>query len=60
MAEITPDRLSEVATRNLRVAMELRATAWELMAGGLRTFRPEWTEQQIQAEVRAQFRRAAG
>lgn len=60
MVDSHPDPLSAAATRNLRVAMELRDTAWELMAGGLRTFRPEWTEQQIQAEVRTQFRRAGG
>ena len=60
MVDSHSDPLSAAATRNLRVAMELRVTAWELMVGGLRTFRPEWTEQQIQAEVRAQFRRAGG
>ncbi|MBU6367929.1 MAG: hypothetical protein KJT01_17070 [Gemmatimonadetes bacterium] len=60
MSDLCPDRLSEVATRHLQVAMELRATAWALAAAGLRAFRPEWTEAQVQAEVRAQFRRASG
>lgn len=54
------DPLSEAAMRNLAVAMQLRATAWELAAAGLRAFRPEWDEARVQAEVRAQFRRAAG
>lgn len=54
------DALSDAATRNLAVAMVLRATAWRLAEAGLRTFRPELSEAEVQAEVRAQFRRATG
>lgn len=54
------DELSRVATTNLAVSASLRATAWALTEAGLRTFRPELSEQQVQAEVRAQFRRASG
>ncbi|MCA0375516.1 MAG: hypothetical protein LCH84_07595 [Gemmatimonadetes bacterium] len=52
--------LSAAAARNLSVAMQLRATAWELSAAGVRTFRPELTEAEVQAEVRALFRRTGG
>lgn len=52
--------LSRAAERNLTVAMELRATAWELAAAGLRTFRPELSEAEVQAEVRTLFLRASG
>lgn len=55
-----PDPVSAAATVNLQVAMELRATAWALAEAGVRAFRPELTEEEVQAEVRAQFRRAAG
>jgi len=54
------DLLSEAAATNLSVAMELRATAWALTAAGLRAFRPELTEDAVQAAVRAQFRRTSG
>ncbi len=54
------DVLSRAAERNLAVAMSLRATAWQLAEAGLRTFRPELSEDQVQAEVRALFRRASG
>ena len=54
------ETLSEVATRNLAVAMSLRSTAWKLAEAGLRTFRPELSEAEVQAEVRAQFRRTTG
>ena len=54
------DRLSAVATRNFAVAMSLRATAWQLTEAGIRAFRPELAEAEVQAEVRAQFRRATG
>ncbi len=54
------DALSRAATVNLTVAMELRATAWALSEAGLRAFRPEISEAEVQAEVRALFRRAAG
>jgi hypothetical protein len=50
--------LSLTAARNLAVAMSLRATAWHLTAAGLRTFRPHLSESEVQAEVRAQFRRS--
>ncbi len=52
--------LSRIATQNLEVAYSLRATAWSLAEAGLRTFRPELSEEQVQAEVRALFRRASG
>ena len=54
------DELSRIATTNLAVSASLRATAWALTEAGLRTFRPELSEEQVQAEVRAQFRRASG
>jgi hypothetical protein len=54
------DVLSAAATRNLAVAMQLRETAWELSAAGIRTARPELSEEAVQVEVRALFRRAAG
>jgi hypothetical protein len=54
------DELSLIASRNLAVAMSLRATAWSLVEAGLRTFQPHLTEAELQAEVRAQFRRTAG
>ncbi len=60
MTHPSPDVLSQAAEANLAVAMQLRATAWELSAAGLRAFRPELTEEQVQCEVRAQFRRTAG
>ncbi len=52
--------LSQIATTNLQVAYSLRATAWSLAEAGLRTFRPELSEEQVQAEVRAMFRRTSG
>jgi hypothetical protein len=52
--------LSRAAERNLAVAMSLRATAWQLTEAGLRTFRPELSESEVQAEVRALFRRTSG
>ncbi len=52
--------LSQIATVNRTVAMELRATAWRLAEAGLRTFRPDLDEDAVQAEVRALFRRATG
>jgi hypothetical protein len=52
--------LSRAAERNLAVAMSLRATAWQLAEAGLRTFRPELSEAEVQAEVRALFRRTTG
>jgi hypothetical protein len=54
------DLLSRAAERNLAVAMSLRATAWQLAEAGLRTFRPELSEAEVQAEVRALFRRTSG
>jgi hypothetical protein len=54
------DVLSRAAERNLSVAMSLRATAWQLAEAGLRTFRPELSEDEVQAEVRALFRRSSG
>jgi hypothetical protein len=54
------DVLSRAAERNLAVAMSLRATAWQLAEAGLRTFRPELSETEVQAEVRALFRRTSG
>lgn len=54
------DVLSAHAERNLAVSASLRETAWELTAAGLRAFRPELDEEQVQAEVRTIFRRAAG
>jgi len=53
-------RLSEQAERHLATAASLRVTAWELAAAGLRTFRPELSEAEVQDEVRTLFRRAAG
>ncbi len=53
-------RLSEQAERNLATAESLRRTAWELSAAGLRAFRPELTEDEVQDEVRRLFRCAAG
>jgi hypothetical protein len=54
------DVLSAAATRNLSVAMQLRETAWDLSAAGIRTARPELSEEAVQVEVRALFRRATG
>lgn len=54
------DVLSVTATRNLAVAMSLRATAWALAEAGLRSFRPELSEAEVQAAVRSQFRRSTG
>lgn len=54
------DPLSRTASRNLAVAASLRVTAWRLTEAGVRTFRPELTEAEVQAEVRAQFRRTTG
>jgi hypothetical protein len=58
--EAESDQLSLAAARNLAVAMSLRDTAWRLAEAGLRTFRPHLSEVEVQAEVRAQFRRATG
>jgi hypothetical protein len=44
--------------RKLEVAQSLRRTAWELTAAGIRNRQPEWSELQVQEEVRAIFRRA--
>ena len=52
--------LSRAAEQNLAVAMSLRATAWQLAEAGLRTFRPELSEDDVQVEVRALFRRTSG
>lgn len=60
MSDDAPDALSQAATTNLTVAMQLRATAWALAEAGLRAFRPELDDAAIQEEVRAQFRRASG
>ncbi len=54
------DALSQTASRNLAVAMSLRETAWRLTEAGVQTFRPSVTEAEVQAEVRAQFRRTTG
>jgi hypothetical protein len=54
------DPLSRTAATNLRTAMTLRETAWQLAEAGLRAFRPELDEAAVQAEVRALFRRATG
>lgn len=54
------ETLSQVAARNLQVAMELRRTAWQLTEAGVRTFRPHLDDSAVQNEVRAQFRRATG
>lgn len=54
------DTISRAATVNLEVAMQLRATAWALVEAGIRAFRPELSEEEVQREVRTQFRRAAG
>jgi hypothetical protein len=59
-AENDLERLSRIATTNLTVAMQLRATAWALTEAGLRMAHPEWDETAIQAEVRNQFLRTAG
>lgn len=52
--------LSEAMRQNLAVAMSLRETAWRLCEAGVRTFKPALSEAEVQAEVRAQFRRATG
>lgn len=57
---LADDALSRTASTNLAVAMSLRSTAWRLAEAGLRTFRPDLSEAEVQAEVRAQFRRTAG
>lgn len=54
------DELSQTAERNLAVAMSLRETAWQLTEAGVRTFRPDLSEADVQSEVRAQFRRTTG
>ena len=54
------DPLSAIAVRHLASAEALRSTAWELAAAGLRAFRPELSEADVQDEVRRLFRRAAG
>lgn len=60
MDESERRRLSAIATTNLATAMQLRETAWALAAAGLRAFRPELSEDEVQAEVRARFLRAEG
>jgi hypothetical protein len=59
-SETESEALSRIATQNFAVSASLRATAWALTASGLRAFRPELSETQVQDEVRAQFRRASG
>lgn len=54
------DALSQTAEKNLAVATALRSTAWSLAEAGLRTFRPELSEAEVQDEVRALFRRTTG
>jgi hypothetical protein len=54
------DALSLIAGRNLDVSMSLRGTAWRLAEAGLRAVRPELSAAEVQAEVRAQFRRTTG
>jgi hypothetical protein len=59
-AQASLDLLSAAATRNLAVAMQLRETAWELSAAGIRAAHPELGEEAVQAQVRALFRRTTG
>jgi hypothetical protein len=41
----------------LRVAQQLRRTAWALTAAGVRQRHPTWTVEEIEQEVRAVFLR---
>jgi hypothetical protein len=43
--------------RKLQVAQQLRRTAWEITAAGVRNRHPGWSDDQIQEEVRVIFRR---
>ncbi|MEJ7810735.1 MAG: hypothetical protein WKG32_10040 [Gemmatimonadaceae bacterium] len=43
------------AEQKLAVAQQLRQTAWELSAAGVRLRHPEWPEDAVQARVRAIF-----
>ena len=38
-----------------RRIMELRAFAWEVKRAGVRSLHPDWTDEQVQAEVRDIF-----
>jgi len=48
------------AEQKLAVARQLRATAWELKAAGVRAQHPEWSEGEVQARVREIFLYAGG
>ena len=48
------------AEQKLAVAHQLRQTAWELTAAGVRMRHPEWAEDAVQARVRAVFLRTVG
>jgi hypothetical protein len=48
------------AEQKLAVAQQLRATAWELKAAGIRAQHPEWPEGEVQAKVREIFLYASG
>lgn len=50
---MTPAQKLEIATR-------LRQAAWDIKAAAVRQRHPDWTEKQIQQEVRDVFLRAAG
>jgi hypothetical protein len=41
--------------KKLRLSLKLHWEARELMAAGLRARKPDWTEEQIQEEVRTRF-----
>jgi hypothetical protein len=47
------------ATEKIAVMHSLWRTAWELTSVGVRRRHPDWSEDQIQAEIRAQFARDA-
>lgn len=47
------------ATEKIAVMHSLWRTAWELTSVGVRRRHPDWSEDQIQAEVRARFARDA-
>lgn len=47
------------ATEKMAVAHSLWRTAWQLSSAGVRRRHPDWSEDQVRAEVRARFARDA-
>lgn len=57
--EIQLRRLKEMsAEEKLAVAEELRAAAWSLKRAWLRSVHPDWSDDEVEEEVRLHFRHA--